>query len=282
MNMCALLKKDREIRRISLNQDLQSYLPEYLAPEIEFYENAKEQEFTGEYRPEEDENTVLRISNFEFPYEIDVSNFLSIEILRENQIGEIKAIFFINEDMIACQAFDNRKIIKPERMFLLYSGNTFSKIDSRGLIIDSKIDALFSIKEKKILFKSFYSANKIFDLSNYYREATDSEVEKFYKNKIFINTKSLKPEIFSPRLRKKIFLIERNNVLGLVKKNFSVVCDYAKELNVGNYFDKSKGKIAFPDDKKEIEKLINFLNEDLFKSPISNSVYETNSKRKIS
>ncbi|MEO0135473.1 MAG: hypothetical protein ABIK59_04195 [candidate division WOR-3 bacterium] len=291
MNLCALLEinKDKgkitnrdnvEIRRIQISQEVQNAIREYIRSQVDFYIQAEKIEFSGEYKPDE-EKEVLCIHNFEFPYTILPP--LSMDTIKEDEIEKIFAIFFIHdeEEYIACQSFDNRKIIKPEKMFLLYSKNTFSKIDKKGLIIDSKIDALFLIKEKILLFRSYQNASKIFDLKEIYREATDQEVEKFYKDEIFVGTESLEPSHFNNRLRKKIFLIQKNNILSLIKSKFDIIYDYAENLGMEKFFDKSKRKINFPRENKEIEKLLNFLNEDLFKSGISNCIYLTNSKRKI-
>lgn len=40
-----------------------------------------------------------------------------------------------------------------------------------------------------------------------------------------------------------------------------------------------KGKIVFPSDKSSAKKLLQFLNEELFRGAITEVLYETNSKR---
>ena len=40
-----------------------------------------------------------------------------------------------------------------------------------------------------------------------------------------------------------------------------------------------KGKIGFPADKSASKKLLQFLNEELFRGAITETLYETNSKR---
>jgi hypothetical protein len=41
----------------------------------------------------------------------------------------------------------------------------------------------------------------------------------------------------------------------------------------------SKGKIVFPVDRPAAKKLLQFLNEELFRGAITETLYETNSKR---
>ena len=47
-------------------------------------------------------------------------------------------------------------------------------------------------------------------------------------------------------------------------------------INVAN------GKIVFPADKAEAKKVLQFLNEELYRGPITETLYETNSKREAS
>ena len=39
------------------------------------------------------------------------------------------------------------------------------------------------------------------------------------------------------------------------------------------------GKIVFPSDKSAVKKILQFLNEELFRGAITETLYETNSKR---
>ncbi|MFN4298777.1 MAG: hypothetical protein ACK4EX_03490 [Thermaurantimonas sp.] len=276
---CELKKTEKEsvrIKRISISGDIQNDLSGYFI--VDNLLKAEQIEFSGEYKP--DEGQVLYINNFDFVHRNELS--LTCETITVDEIVNIKYLFFkYDENTIVFQTFDNRKIIKPEKWLLIYSNDTFSKIDNKGLTIDSKIDALFIINEKKLLFTSYHNASKIFNLNDYFKEATDSEVKNFYQTDIFIDNNSLELNKFNSRMRKKIFLISKNGILDKVKENFETVCGYAKELGLENMFDEINKKIKFPSNEKEIGKLIDFLNEDLFKSPISNSIYETNSKRKL-
>ena len=42
-----------------------------------------------------------------------------------------------------------------------------------------------------------------------------------------------------------------------------------------------KGKIVFPEDKTEAKHLLQFLNEEIYKGAITDTLYETNSKREV-
>ncbi|GIV41553.1 MAG: hypothetical protein KatS3mg034_0863 [Vicingaceae bacterium] len=278
--LCKLNSKTEKnnLRRISLSDHLQNQLSKYLSESINFFYKAKQIKFDGEYKP--NENEVLEINNFDFPLK-DYENIINLPLLKEEEIYDIKHIIFLNKESIIFQTFDSRKIIKTEKLYLIYSSETFSKIDNKGLIIDAKIDAMFLKNEDKLLFTSYHNASKIFDLSKYFREATDKEINIFKRHTIFKECDNIDYSIINSRYRKKIFQIIKNGVLNKVQDNFNEVIKYARELELPNMFDESESKILFPQEKKDIEKLINFLNDDLYKSPISKFIYETNSKRKM-
>jgi hypothetical protein len=278
--LCRLNSKTENdnLRRITLSNDLQNQLSEYLSAAIDFFKKAKQIEFNGEYQP--NENEVLLINNFDFPLK-EYDNIINIPLLKEKEIDYVKYIIFLNESSLIFQTFDSRKIIKTEKLYLLYSSETFSKIDKKGLIIDAKIDALFMKNEKKLLFISYHNASRIFDLSIYYREATDKEIEDFKGNSIFKDAEKVDISLINSRYRKKIFQIINNDVLTKIKNNLNTVFNYAKEIQLDEFFEKTESKIIFPQEKKDIEKLISFLNDDLYKSPINDLIYETNSKKKV-
>lgn len=277
MNIYCIIKESKDLKRILLSQKLQKELSKYLKASIEEIKKKEGVKFSGEYKPEE--NEVLLIENFSNPY----ASFdtLSLEKLAENEIESIKALVFSMDDgKIAYQCFDSRKIIRPEKWILINSEETYSKIDKKGLIIGNNVDAVFL--NNSLFFNSYHNASKIFDLSEYYKEATDNEIENFMKDQIIEYESSFDKSLLNSRMRKKIYLILKNEVLSKVDENFGAVVEYSKQIGISTCFDQENKKIVFPNEKKEFEKLLNFLNDDIYNSPITGNNYETNSKRKIS
>ncbi len=276
MNLYALLKNN-DINRVQLSDELQNDLNDYFDGTIITFTSKTEIQFNGEYKPED--NQILTITDYDLPFSIDFNNPLKIERLTNDKIESIKGLIVNNNDFVLFQTFDNRKIIKPEKWHLIYSSNTFSKIENKGITIEQKIDVLYKIHEKKLLFFSYHNASKIFDLSDYYRGATNNEINNFLNNDLF-STSEININLFNSRLRKKVFQIEKNKVLEKVANKIEEIKNYANSIGIQLNLD-SSNKIVFPSDKKEIEQFIYFLNDDLYKSPITEFCYETNSKRKI-
>lgn len=282
MNLYALLK-DNIIKRIPLIKKLQNDLDTYFTNEISAFINKEKVNFNGEYKPEDDQ--ILIIENYDLKDSLSaetLNNPLSVDPISQNEIESIKGLILKNENYIIFQTFDNRKIIRPDKWHLLYSADTFSKIEQMGIAIEQKIDMLYQINEKSLLFFSYHNASKILDLNNYYREATDREIESFLSNDLFeADLSQIDKNLFNSRIRKKIYQIQKNDTLNIVKDKKDKVREYASEVVIELNFNDKNGKIIFPNEKRKIEILINFLNDDIFKSPITDDWYQTNSKIKV-
>ncbi len=280
INLFAILKSEDLIKLINISSNIQNELTS-IKNIAEHFLNNERIPFDGQYKPEDDQ--ILEIKNFHLPFRIDFDNPLNLQKIDLSDIDLIKGIIISDKDLLGFQCFDRRKIIEPNRLNIIFRNNTFSKLEDKGIIIDNKLDAVFSKQNNSLLFFSFHNASKVLDLSEYYREATDREINSFLANEIFSDIPPNINESIDTRIKKKIFLIKKNNVMEILKeeKIFREVVKYSKNLGLSDYFDSSTRKIKIPNDKKEFKKVISFLNEDLYKSPISEIIYETNSKRKF-
>lgn len=280
INIFAILKSENPIKLINISGNIQNELTPLKNNAKEFLQKEKIL-FDGQYKPEDDQ--ILEIENFSLPFEIDFDNPLNLEKIEIDDIDLIKGLIINDQDIIGFQCFDRRKIIEPSRLNIVFKANTFSKLEEKGITIDNKLDTVFSKQNKSLLFYSYHNASKIFDLSGYYREATDQEINSFFTTHFFSDIPENLDEKIDTRMKKKIFLIKKNKIIEKLKDFhiFKEVAKYSKTFGLENYFDSTSKKIKIPDDKKEFKKIISFLNEDLYKSPISEIIYETNSKRKL-
>lgn len=284
MNLFAYLDGETPtIKRIPLNQGLQmeltemfeelmkSYIPESDDLILDFEENVN-------YKPDEE---VFVINNFEIPQFLveRIKNPSPTPTLNENDYEKIKYLFVgkDQEDIqIAFTVFDKKKIIRPDRgkLYIQYRGDIFSKFDQKAIAIDKRIDALY--KDGKLYFRSLYNVRRIFAelIEEYYREATDDEVEEFAKN------------LFCGELPEEyVDTISRKLIFGITKSGASY--DLSKVVEVGRKFglhielDEESGKLSIPSNKSEFKKLLRLLNADLYEHPLTQGKYETNSKRRI-
>lgn len=280
INLFAILKSENSIKLINISGNIQNELASLTNIAKECLQKEKIL-FDGQYKPEDDQ--ILEIKNFILPFDIDFDNPLNLEKTEVNDIYLIKGLIINDKKIIGFQSFDRRKIIEPNRLNIIFKENTFSKLEDKGITIDDKLDVVFSKENNSLLFYSYHNASKILDLSEYYREATEQEINSFFTPQIFSDIPEDLDETVDTKMKKKIFLIKKNKIMEKLKDDniFDEVVKYSKNLGLSDCFDHLTKKIKIPATKKEFKKIISFLNEDLYKSPISEIIYETNSKRKF-
>ena len=162
----------------------------------------------------------------------------------------------------------------------LVNQNTFERLSSFGINILDNVDCVFS--SNVLLFSSYFSARQIFDLSNYYRVATDADVSNFINhNQIYVCNQETFESTADSWVRRKIALISDSGILNSLTAN--QIAEKASEYNLTINLTEQDGsaKLSIPDDKKEIKNILKFLDEDIYRGPLSSATYETNSKRRF-
>lgn len=213
-NFYALLR-DNGIKKITLTQEVSEEVKNiFVNAAIGFKEpEVEEIEFDGNYRVDPDE--ILYV-NFALPDLLReaISNPISVGILKLDK-DEIQSLFWVeqkpdNNDRIYFQNFDARKVLQNKHI-LTFSAETYTKLDANAFIIDETIAAIF--EDGKLYFKSYSNANKIFNLSEFYQEATDADIDAFSRDKsIQIDVKWFK-ENSNSSVRKQITLIQKSKIL---------------------------------------------------------------------
>lgn len=279
--------KDGSIKRIPLSRNLQQNLTQGFEERLEGHISNDHTllsfsfEDNVHYKPDADELFV--IENFEMTPEIigSLNNPVNLENISEDDFENTKTIFCGKQTAdgnydIMFTVFDSRKIIKSSRLktIISYRRGTFTDIENKMIVIEEKIDVLF--RGGNLYFHSFTNAKKIFGdmLNDYYREATDDEVEEFSNN---LFESEIPKEFIDDRSRKLIFGImksgipEVQRVVQIGREKFGIELETTED-----------GKLAIPENKKDFKKLLKLLNDDMWESPLTGSKYETNSKRRIS
>lgn len=275
--------------RFSLSSDVQADLTALLRQqEISFNANGLDEiPFDGKYKP--DPGEVLLIEEFD---DIDglseaVASPLSItEILPTPEVFDtIKALFsgYVGSDgipVVLLQYFDKKRVISTNGLSIFHASNVYKKIEGIGLTIDTKITAI--IREKSLKFHSFHLLRQIFDLSAYYKEATDVDIQQFAGlSCLSVNNSAQLLTISDTWVRRKLWLISQSQILQKVP-----VCDIkavAAEFSIQleTIVNDGTEKIVIPDTKKDLKTFLRFLDEDYYKSPLLQNRYLTNSKRPV-
>ena len=175
------------------------------------------------------------------------------------------------------QTFDSRKLLS-RKFTIINSNNTYTKLTDPGIIIDDKLDAVFA--DDKVLFSSYHNAKRIFDLSEYYRDATNEDLNTFSNSTLLsFEDSGWFIEVADSTMRKKVALLQRNRVLEQVR--IEDIEAQARTLGIVITFlqENQSRRIKFPKDKKKVKEIIEFLDENYFLAPLTQRKCKTNSKR---
>lgn len=289
MNLFALTNiSEARIIRIPVTNELQVELSQFFCnQEREFLRCISEEvRFDGKYRP--DDNELLFIEDFD---PIDnlahsIQNPLSYAELSvsEHAIDLIRGIYtgYVDdrEVRILIQVFDRRRVISPKGFSIFHTNRTFKKFDGSGFTLDNKLTAI--MYGKKLKFSSFHFVRQIFDMSDYYLEATNQDIVDFSKlPSVQIDDQNTFIDACDTWVRRKIGIIMQSGVLdtstpqqiSLAAKHFAI--------DIKTNGPENAEKIVFPTDRAELKKLLRFLDEDYYQSPLTSNKYLSNSKRSI-
>jgi hypothetical protein len=290
MNLFALTRdSSRRILRIPLSAEVQSEVSSTFSGQEEYFRKSCEEriDFDGKYKP--DEGECLLIADFD---DIDglhsaVANPLSVPEIEPatTEFETIKALFAGKIDgekrITLIQSFDKRKIISNKGLSIFHSANVFRKVEGVGLTLDTKLAAI--LEDKDLSFFSFHAARQIFDLTQYYKEATDEDLNEFAASS-FVKIEDLPNFILMSDtwIRRKVSLVMQSGILEKVQlettKQAALIfgIDIQTEANNGNV------ALVLPKNKADLKKVLRFLDEDYFQSVLSSTLHLSNSKRQIS
>ena len=279
--------KDGEILRLELAAKTQKAICEaFASAKLDLINDKTRVPFDGSYKPHNDE--FLAIESFRLPDEIidAIRDPLGVAAFdKENdEFPEIKAIFVgertqtgeTEKFSVAFQRFRKEQYISTRWYNLFFENNTFFQEKRFGISISDTIDCYYT--DGELQFTSFYFARQVFDLSDYYRSATDVEVDSFAKSeKLSIEDSVAFRGMANTWIRRKIAMINDSQVL--VNYTASEIKMLAAESGID--IDIKEEAIVIPDDKEKVKVIIGFLDEEAYKGPFSQKTYLANSKRII-
>ena len=243
--------------------------------------------FDGKYTPDPDGLDYLFIDSFSLPEEIinAIKNPQAVEALEavSDEIPKIKALFVgthtelngVDTYSAAFQKFKSDQYISAKKLHIFLSGNTFVADNRIGLTLGKHIDCLFS--DGKLKFASFFFARQIFDLSDFYREATNSDIVEFIENEtVAMDDPEAFTNVANSWERRKIASIMDSGIL----KSFTAAKIKSIAKKTGIELSVKDNQIIIPADKKERRIILGFLDEEVYKGAFSKIIFQTNSKRK--
>lgn len=288
-NLFALVDdEDTPIRRIPLTAALNTELVQlFVAQQTTLLNDRQPIAFTGSYNV--DEGEIFTIADYPLPPTIGqaIGNPLTCPVLNLNtETHRIKALFSGTwteaNKTVNFQVFDAGKLLK-RGYTLIGSGDTYKKLEEPGLMLQDKLTAHFH--NGTLYFTSYHNAKRFLDLADYYREATDTDLDDFAATDLFVfeDEAGFKEQADSI-IRKKIALLQKNEVLRAitVADIQNVANNFNAELPEEHHISivvNDEGKLVIPENKKQLKELIRFLDEDYVTAPLTKRKCLTNSKQ---
>lgn len=288
-NLFALVDDiDIPVRRIPLTNSLSTELAQLFEEQQQsLLSNKQAIEFTGSYNV--DGGEIFTIANYPLPAAIGqaLGNPLTCQMLNLNtETHRIKSLFSgqwnAANQVVDFQVFDTGKLLS-RGFTLIGSGDTYKKLEEPGLILQDKLTAHYN--NGTLHFTSYHNTKRFLDLAEYYREATDTDLDAFADTELFAfeNEASFKGHADSI-IRKKIALLQKNEVLKdiTVADIQTVANNFNAELPEEHHISitiTDNGKLLIPDDKRQLKELIRFLDEDYVTAPLTKRKCLTNSKQ---
>jgi hypothetical protein len=201
-----------------------------------------------------------------------------------DEFESIKALFMGRVDganrIVVIQAFDKRRILSNKGLSIFHSANVYKKIEGLGLTIGTVTTSI--LEDDRLLFRNFHAARQIFDLSQYYKEATDDDLKEFAA---LASVSVADPEQFVASadtwIRRKVSLVMQSGILDKVEFEETKKIAAMFGIDIQTKHEEDVVSLLLPEKKAELKKLLRFLDEDYFQSVLSSTLHLSNSKRLV-
>lgn len=287
MPLFAIMKKTSAVRiyRIETDKKTDTQIVALFKQQLLDFENDYPQilPYVAGYNPDSNECSIIN-SFAESALLLDAVKRSSAMPKWDDTIGldDVTALFMApdyptTKDKIAIQAFSKKQILQTSK-YLFLNNNVFSMSNLLGFNVDDKLVAVIDNQDLK--FKNFTNLRSIFDMNQYFALATKKDLDDFIMHAAFDVPQGLDLNLVADNvIRKKVALINKSQILNLqsVDKIETAANNLSFTLTISG--TGSAKKIVMPTDKKLIKELLDFLDEDYFKSELTQVRYRSNSKR---
>ena len=285
-HLAAIVKTRSEthLLQIPLHQELQGNLAEsWEAQNASFVDGMEEIAFNAGYTPEKHE--LFHLPGYEPPEWLANENSQTIDnldtIVRDDElIDRIAGTVAMarneqGEEVVLFQNFTRSRVIRPGG-FLFLDGSTYKSAERRGLTLDVNLSAVYRTTERKLLFRNFRTVNTFLPLADFYKEASEQEIREVLDHPLLAAEDSDRSVASANEwFRKRIAMLKDSGLLD----QFSAGQIRSRSTGYDVSVSVADGKIVFPSDKSAAKRLLQFLNEELYRGAITETLYETNSKR---
>ena len=289
LQLGAYVKDGREssLLRIPITDEVQVSLSQLWSNQYDRFTNSVEEvAFDPGYTPNDDERFVL--NDFVLPEFMQENReaFARVESIGNNPevLQKIRAIIGLAVDadgreLRLFQKFSRSHVVRPGR-FLLMQNDTFETMESPCLTLGDRLDVVYHVDTSKLLFSNFRTANTMLPLMDQYSEASEQEIRDILQHRrIRIDNPDALAVGASQWFKTRFSMLRDSTILDDFSPTYIKNHADGFGLNIETEGTGNSERIVFPEDKTQAKKLLQFLNEEIYKGPITDTLYETNSKR---
>jgi len=283
--LAAIVREGREtsLLRVPMLRALQNALAEeWEAQFADLQDDVDEVEFDAGYTPEEGERFCLE--DYDAPEWMVDETSQTIQHLEpvhqhEDALDSIKGIAAFarrgGDEIVLFQNFNRSHVIRPHRSLFL-ENNTYRNVERPGLTLDSKLAAVYYPNSRKLVFRNFRTTNTFLPLAAFYEEASEEQIREVLNHaRLTADDVDALAVGANQWFRKRWAMLRDSGILDQYTAQQIEQHAQGYGLNIvrrGN-------RILFPTDRQEGKRLLQFLNEQLFRGPITDRLFETNSRR---
>lgn len=284
--LAVIVKKgmQRQLLHLSLAQALQDTLAKDWQAQLDtFQSGVTPLPFDAGYTPEAHECFVLHdYAAPDWLSRTTSTNVSNLAELGKNEavLDNVAAVVALARDgngdeVVLFQSFSRSHVILPGG-FLFLSGDTYRTADGRGLRLGNRLCAVWRRANGQLLFSNFRTVNAFLPLGDSYEEASEKQIREVLAHPLLdVEDADRLVKDANQWSRRRFAMLRDSEVLD----NYSPKEIRTKSKGYGLELTVRAGKIVFPADPLAAKKLLQFLNEELYKGAITDTLFEANSKR---
>ena len=286
-HLVAIINKNDEwqLQRIRLEQPSQQSLAREWGKQYEAFMQNEERDFEPGWKLETNECFVLCEGDFELPPWLEGRNIRSIResYHDENLASSIKGMVAFaqddeNNDLMLFQNFTQSQVLQPGRVISRsVNADSFRSMEGKALGLGSKLTAVYSYRDNKLLFDSFHNAKTFIpSLLDVFDVASEKDIRELIRHNLFIceDEQQILDNTSNIHIRKRFAMIKDSEIL-----DYTSVEEIQEQAPDFVTVRVQHGKIVFPTDKDEIQTLVKYLNEEFYEGALTRNPYHANSRR---
>lgn len=238
--------------------------------------------FDGDWNPDEDQLLTLDVMpEADTLIQAATGNALALPVINTANFEAegIKAIFTSTGNagaiQLRVQRFTGQQLLNRRRALLLQNNN-FRELAETAFTLGTSLTCI--IENGLIKFDSYHNLRAIFDLTEFFEEATDDDIDglSVHASLNIADLDAFKGDA-TQTIRKLVHKVLNSGVLD----QHTPQEIQQKAADAGLALALNNGVVEVPQDKALARQFLRFLDDGLYEAPLSGQRYMTNSKRAV-